>query len=53
MRLYDQAVQFSPYAALVSNDEIIAEAGKLTDEMLDLTEDISRSLTASSVCSQP
>lgn len=38
MSLYDRATQFSPYAALVGYDEIIAETGRLTDDKLDLPE---------------
>ena len=39
MSLYDRAAQFAPFAALTGYDDIIAETGRLTDDMLDLTED--------------
>ena len=44
MSLYDRAAQFSPFAALTGYDEIIAETGRLTDEMLDLPEDVKEEL---------
>ncbi len=39
MSLYDRAAQFAPFAALTGYDDIIAETGRLTDDMLDLPED--------------
>ncbi len=39
MSLYDRAAQFSPFAALTGYDEVIAETGRLTDDMAELPED--------------
>ena len=44
MSLYNRAAQFSPYAALVGYDEIIAEAGRLTDDKLELPEHVQAEL---------
>lgn len=38
MSLYDRAAQFSPYAALVGFDGVIAETGRLTDRKIELSE---------------
>ncbi|MBQ8966854.1 hypothetical protein [Ruminococcus sp.] len=40
MSLYDRAAQFAPFAALTGYDDIIAETGRLTDDMLDLPDDV-------------
>ncbi len=40
MSLYDRAAQFSPFAALTGYDEIIAEEGRITDDMTDLPDHI-------------
>ena len=40
MSLYDRAAQFSAFAALSGYDDIIAETGRLTDEKLELPDDI-------------
>ena len=44
MSLYNRAAQFSPYAALVGYDEIIAETGRLTDDKLELPEHVQAEL---------
>lgn len=44
MSMYDRAAQFSPYAALVGYDEIIAETARLTDEMTDLPDHVREEL---------
>lgn len=44
MSLYDRAAQFSPFAALTGYDEIIAEEGRLTDEMTDLPDHVREEL---------
>lgn len=36
MSMYDRAAQFSPFAALTGYDDIIAETGRLTDELIAL-----------------
>lgn len=38
MSLYDRAAQFSPYAALVGFDGVIAETGRLTDQKIELSD---------------
>ena len=38
MSLYDRAAQFSPFAALVGFDGVIAETGRLTDRRVELPE---------------
>ena len=38
MSLYDRAAQFSPFAALVGFDDVIAETGRLTDHKIELSE---------------
>ena len=38
MSMHDRAAQFSPYAALVGFDGIIAETGRLTDRKVELSE---------------
>lgn len=38
MSLYDRAAQFSPFAALVGFDGVIAETGRLTDRKIELSE---------------
>ena len=35
----DRAAQFSPFAALTGYDSTVAEAGRLTDKKLDISED--------------
>lgn len=40
MSLYDRAAQFSAFAALSGYDDIIAETGRLTDDKLELPDDI-------------
>lgn len=40
MSIYDRAAQFSPFAALSGYDDVIAETGRLTDDLIDLPEDI-------------
>ena len=44
MSLYDRAAQFAPFAALTGYDDIIAETGRLTDNMLDLPDDVTDEL---------
>lgn len=39
MSLYDRAAQFAPFAALSGYDDVIAETGRLTDDLIGLTED--------------
>lgn len=39
MPMKDRAAQFSPFAALVGYDDAVREAGRLTDEKTELTED--------------
>ncbi len=39
MSAYDRAAQFSPFAALTGYDAAIQEAGRLTDEQTELTEE--------------
>ena len=39
MSMYDRAAQFSPFAALTGYDDIIAETGRMTDDMIELNED--------------
>ncbi len=36
----DRAAQFSPFAALTGYDSTVAEAGRLTDKKLDISEDM-------------
>lgn len=38
MSLLNRAAQFSPYAALVGFDGVIAETGRLTDRKVELSE---------------
>ena len=38
MSLLNRAAQFSPYAALVGFDAVIAETGRLTDRKMELSE---------------
>lgn len=38
MSMYDRAAQFSPFAALVGFDGVIAETGRLTDRRVELPE---------------
>ena len=38
MSMLERAAQFSPYAALVGFDGVIAEAGRLTDKKIELSE---------------
>lgn len=38
MSMYDRAAQFSPFAALVGFDGVIAETGRLTDRKVELSE---------------
>lgn len=38
MSMYDRAAQFSPFAALVGFDGVIAETGRLTDRRVELSE---------------
>jgi len=38
MSMYDRAAQFSPFAALVGFDGVIAETGRLTDRWIELSE---------------
>ena len=38
MSMYDRAAQFSPFAALVGFDGVIAETGRLTDRKIELSE---------------
>ena len=38
MSMLSRAAQFSPYAALVGFDGVIAETGRLTDRMIELSE---------------
>lgn len=40
MPLYDRAAQFSPFAALTGHDAAIKETARLTDEKLELDEDV-------------
>lgn len=39
MSNYDRAAQFSPFAALTGYEAAVAEAGRLTDERLELSEE--------------
>lgn len=39
MSRYDRAAQFAPFAALSGYDDVIAETGRLTDDLIGLTED--------------
>ena len=38
MSNYDRAAQFSPFAALIGYDAVIAETGRLTDTQIELDE---------------
>lgn len=40
MPLYDRAAQFSPFAALTGHDAAIKETARLTDEKLELDEEV-------------
>lgn len=40
MSLYDRAAQFSPFAALTGHDAAIEETARLTDEKVELSEDM-------------
>ena len=39
MPVAERAAQFSPFAALSGYDDVIAEAGRLTDERIDLADE--------------
>jgi hypothetical protein len=39
MPIIDRAAQFAPFAALTGYDDAIEETARLTDSMLDMTED--------------
>ena len=40
MSLHDRAAQFAPFAALTGYDDVIAEAGRLTDTQAELDESV-------------
>lgn len=40
MSRIDRAAQFAPFAALSEYDEVIAETGRLTDDLIGLPEDV-------------
>ena len=40
MSIHDRAAQFSPFAALTGHDEAIKETARLTDEWVELDEDV-------------
>ena len=40
MSMVDRGAQFSPFAALTGYDAAVAEAGRLTDQKIELTEDV-------------
>lgn len=40
MSLYDRAAQFSPFAALTGHGEAVRETARLTDEEMELDEDV-------------
>ena len=40
MSMIDRAAQFSPFAALTGYDAAIKETGRLTDEKIELDEDL-------------
>ena len=44
MDLQDRAAQFSPFAALVGYDDCIRETARLTDEQMELDENVKASL---------
>lgn len=44
MSLYDRAAQFSPFAALTGHDAAIRETVRLTDEKVELDEDVTARL---------
>ena len=46
MPVHDRAAQFSPFAALVGYDAVIAETARLTDSKRELTEDEENELNA-------
>lgn len=44
MSLYDRAAQFSPFSALTGHEAAIKETARLTDEKLELDEDVKEKL---------
>lgn len=44
MPLTDRAAQFSPFAALTGYDDEVKEAARVTDEKIDLSEEMKREL---------
>lgn len=44
MDAMNRAAQFSPFAALTGYEDAISETGRITDSMMELTEDALRSL---------
>ena len=46
MSAHDRAAQFSPFAALTGYDEAVAETARLTDDMVQLTEDMAQRLNS-------
>lgn len=45
MSLYDRAAQFSPFAALTGHGEAIKESARLTEERVELDEDMKKILS--------
>ena len=47
MPIHDRAAQFSPFAALVGYDDAVDETARLTDSIIELTEDKAAELNKS------
>lgn len=46
MDLYDRAAQFSPFAALTGFEDAIEETGRITEERIELDENVKEALDA-------